>query len=274
MDAVHRLGNGGSLSRQMGHDAQLRSFASFHGETGRASRSFTCRSLLPQTTGISLMRPHSDECPCCHGRNDDLRNSEPGNAASAPQVVDLYPWIDLDRLLGYNENGSARCAVRAPERRHDDSVGCCVSDADAQCIVHVPFTVTVKLKSIVVAGGGDDRRCWPSHMRATSTATTSILATWTRCPVCRNGICRRAMIAAAATSGVIWPTRPSWPNSRRCTRSRSSSATTSAPRPVASRTPALASSIWVFAAWSPGTSGKRFGQCTRRDRWRPTRGPR
>ena len=112
------------------------------------------------------MRPHSDECPCCHGRSGDLRNLEPGNAASAPQVVDLYPWIDLDRLLGYNENGSARCAVRAPERRHDDSVGCCVSGADAQCIVHVPFTVTVKLKSIVVVGGGDDRRCWPSHMRA------------------------------------------------------------------------------------------------------------
>eukprot|EP00466_Bigelowiella_natans_P002568 jgi/Bigna1/91845/estExt_fgenesh1_pg.C_1240007 len=69
----------------------------------------------------------------------------------------LYPFIDRDKVMGLNEskNGSAKNVIKAWDDRKDSEQVVRSVDGDGELIIHIPFTVQVKLKSFTVIGGGE-----------------------------------------------------------------------------------------------------------------------
>lgn len=116
---------------------------------------------------------HGHSCADDHHDHDHDHDHDHGppadpNAAPGTEDVWLYPFIDLDSVRALNDaepERVARNALRAHEQRHDAEAPFCESEADEQLLVHVPFNVSVKVKSICVIGGGSDARQWPAHLK-------------------------------------------------------------------------------------------------------------
>ena len=76
-----------------------------------------------------------------------------------PEGQSLLPFVDLDKVRCLNERapGSGRKCLKPFERKYDDRVSECLfsEEGDAELLLHIPFTVAVKLKSFCVIGGGN-----------------------------------------------------------------------------------------------------------------------
>ena len=88
---------------------------------------------------------HSAGCGCAH---DSLDQS---------QLTTLYPSIDLDRLVCYNESqpNQSRTIIRPWEDRHNPTQHLDSSDDDSELLLLVPFTTNVKVRSVTVRSEGD-----------------------------------------------------------------------------------------------------------------------
>ena len=95
------------------------------------------------------------------------------HCSEASEGLSLFSVIHTDGVVGLNEevDGSAKGVFKPYEDRFDDPV--LVSDADAQLIVHVPFTASVKLQSLVVAGDGPEDS-FPSRVLLFANPKTTI----------------------------------------------------------------------------------------------------
>jgi len=69
----------------------------------------------------------------------------------------LYPLIDTDKVMGLNEskNGSAKNVIKPWDDRKDTAKVVRSVEGDGELIIHIPFTVQVKLKSFTVIGGDE-----------------------------------------------------------------------------------------------------------------------
>eukprot|EP00472_Partenskyella_glossopodia_P001550 CAMPEP_0197532680 /NCGR_PEP_ID=MMETSP1318-20131121/40596_1 /TAXON_ID=552666 /ORGANISM="Partenskyella glossopodia, Strain RCC365" /LENGTH=208 /DNA_ID=CAMNT_0043089319 /DNA_START=1 /DNA_END=627 /DNA_ORIENTATION=+ len=69
----------------------------------------------------------------------------------------LYQFIDKEKVLGLNESktGSAKNCIKAYDDRLDEKLFVKSSEGDGELIIHIPFTVQVKIKSFSVIGGDD-----------------------------------------------------------------------------------------------------------------------
>jgi len=69
----------------------------------------------------------------------------------------LYPVIDRDKVIGLNESktGSAKNCIKPHDSRTDGKEFVRSADGDGELIIHIPFTVQVKLKSFSVIGGDE-----------------------------------------------------------------------------------------------------------------------
>lgn len=87
---------------------------------------------------------HTKGCACDH---DDDTDGEW-----------LLPVIDLDHVSALNElrPGSVRSLFRPFERRHDPAASCESNAGDSDLIVYLPFTSSVKVKSIAILGVTDE----------------------------------------------------------------------------------------------------------------------
>lgn len=80
---------------------------------------------------------------------------------------DLFQFVDNQAISCLNEAqpGSCKGVVRPYSQRLDTSRGdLCSDDDDPELMLHIPFTVAVKLSSFVVLGG--DGGSAPAHVRA------------------------------------------------------------------------------------------------------------
>lgn len=96
---------------------------------------------------------HPDGCACgCHEEADAQGDS-------------LFSLVDTERITALNEEvvGSAKTVFRALEHRGDKSFTLLSNEGDPELIVHVPFTSAVKIKSVTIAGNGDDQH--PTEVR-------------------------------------------------------------------------------------------------------------
>lgn len=77
-------------------------------------------------------------------------------APDDPDGNSLLPFIDVGNITCLNESveNAGQLVFKALADKHDDG-DCVVSDADAELIIHVPFTVAVKLKSFCIIGGAN-----------------------------------------------------------------------------------------------------------------------
>ncbi|TPX69610.1 hypothetical protein SpCBS45565_g02347 [Spizellomyces sp. 'palustris'] len=77
----------------------------------------------------------------------------------------LYKQIDIDNVRCLNESmeGAAKTVFKTWEQRAD-LTKYVESDADEQLIINIPFTASIKLKSIAIFGGPGDKT--PSRMKA------------------------------------------------------------------------------------------------------------
>ncbi|KAH6571922.1 hypothetical protein BASA50_009965 [Batrachochytrium salamandrivorans] len=93
-----------------------------------------------------------------HGHDHDHDGPDRG------EEVTLFSQIDLDSVRCLNEatQGSARKVFRPWHQRFDESEYI-ESDADEQLIIFIPFTGSVKLKSIALLGFNDATA--PSNMK-------------------------------------------------------------------------------------------------------------
>ena len=87
---------------------------------------------------------HSAACGCSH---DTLDQS---------QLSTLYPSIDHHRIVCYNESqpGQARRIIRPWEERKREDV-LISHEGDAELLLLVPFTTTVKVKTVTLITAGD-----------------------------------------------------------------------------------------------------------------------
>mmetsp|Transcript_20457 Transcript_20457/g.28545 ORF Transcript_20457/g.28545 Transcript_20457/m.28545 type:complete len:210 (-) Transcript_20457:354-983(-) len=69
----------------------------------------------------------------------------------------LYPFIDTDKVRGLNEskNGASKNVIKPWDERTDSKKVVRSTSGDGELIIHIPFTVQVKLKSFTVIGGDD-----------------------------------------------------------------------------------------------------------------------
>ncbi|EST05301.1 PITH domain protein [Kalmanozyma brasiliensis GHG001] len=93
-----------------------------------------------------MSHPHSHSGPCGHSHHDD-------DSHVAPDAGDqdlLFTSIDRDRVLTLNEStpGSGAAIIKTWDRRLDAEPSC-ISDADDQLILHIPFTSSVKLTTLL-----------------------------------------------------------------------------------------------------------------------------
>ena len=88
---------------------------------------------------------HSAGCGCAH---DSLDQS---------QLATLYPSIDLDRLVCYNEAApnQARTVIRPWEERLNSTQHLDSSDGDSELLLLVPFTTNVKVRSLTLRSEGE-----------------------------------------------------------------------------------------------------------------------
>jgi len=91
---------------------------------------------------------HPAGCNCCAEENE-----------KDPLGMDLFQVIDHDHLYCLNAQNPKTCkeVFRQRNRMHDHNVEPIVSDEEdgPVLIFYVPFTCTVKLKSINIIGGSD-----------------------------------------------------------------------------------------------------------------------
>lgn len=93
------------------------------------------------------MSHHHHSGPCGHSHHDDDSHVTPD---SGDQDL-LFTSIDRDRILTLNEStpGSGASIVKPWDRRLDPLPEL-ISDADDQLIIHVPFTSSVKLTTLLL----------------------------------------------------------------------------------------------------------------------------
>ncbi|PWZ03847.1 DUF1000-domain-containing protein [Testicularia cyperi] len=94
---------------------------------------------------------HGDSCGHEHDHNDDSHVK-----ADEGDQDFLYTSIDRERVITLNEavSGSGVSILKTWSSRLDPTPAC-VSDADDQLIIHVPFTSTVKLTSLLLRPTGN-----------------------------------------------------------------------------------------------------------------------
>eukprot|EP00466_Bigelowiella_natans_P016148 jgi/Bigna1/135870/aug1.31_g10578 len=103
-----------------------------------------------------IMPPHGGCSDHVHYTSDGKEYEDHGGT--------LYPQIDTDKVKGLNEKkeGSAKNVIKPWDDREDDSK-VVQSAEDGELIIHIPFTVQVKLKSFTVIGGNE--RITPRHVK-------------------------------------------------------------------------------------------------------------
>lgn len=86
--------------------------------------------------------------------------------ASTCANASLHAFVDVPGVVAFNvvndENAGRVCGPW--ESRHDDAREALVSDDDGELVIRIPFTADVKLRGIMVIGGGGGRA--PREMRA------------------------------------------------------------------------------------------------------------
>lgn len=93
---------------------------------------------------------HHEGCGHEHAEHDHSHDEEGGSGGL------LYSKIDLPNVAVLNSESPASNAIKPWDKRLDDSVAI-ESDADNSLIVKIPFTGTVKLRSILIRSGPESQ---------------------------------------------------------------------------------------------------------------------
>ncbi|KAF6003228.1 PITH domain-containing protein 1 [Cyanidiococcus yangmingshanensis] len=110
---------------------------------------------------------HHDGCGCgSAGSGEHVPPADLDQARSLQQNTDLYAYIDIARVTALNDGGTASRALVPYRERNPTGDYVCQTVADPQLIMYVPFSVTVKVTHIAVAGPSNETAYWPATMRA------------------------------------------------------------------------------------------------------------
>ncbi|KAI8611680.1 galactose-binding domain-like protein [Chytriomyces sp. MP71] len=109
-----------------------------------------------------MSHSHSHDGSCGHEAHDHDHEHDHDSPDRGGEFT-LFQFIDVEHVRAYNEavDGSAKTIFKAWDQRLDETQ-VLESDADEQLILFIPFTGSVKLKSIAVRGVGEHS---PSEMK-------------------------------------------------------------------------------------------------------------
>jgi hypothetical protein len=97
---------------------------------------------------------HSASCACSQHFNE----TQPGAEFS------LYRFIDTTKIWAQGKNpAAAKQIFKSHAERHDVNKFFDSHDGDARLLINVPFTGTIKLKSLCFIGG--EHGAWPGHVK-------------------------------------------------------------------------------------------------------------
>mmetsp|Transcript_16851 Transcript_16851/g.28920 ORF Transcript_16851/g.28920 Transcript_16851/m.28920 type:complete len:224 (+) Transcript_16851:275-946(+) len=74
-----------------------------------------------------------------------------------PDGNSLFAYIDTEKVscLNEREQGSGKNCIKSNVEKHDDTRFVISEEDDPELILHIPFTVAVKLKSFCIIGGAN-----------------------------------------------------------------------------------------------------------------------
>jgi len=97
--------------------------------------------------------PHQHDNGCGHESHDHDHDHDTSDLG--PQD-NLFAHIDRSNVVALNTNGVGSEVIKPWHNRLDESISL-ESDADDQIIIHIPFTGTVRLRSLLLKTGPTDQ---------------------------------------------------------------------------------------------------------------------
>ena len=99
-----------------------------------------------------------------HGHEHD-HTSDHSHDQGEVDGVDLFPQIAMDRVRCLNErtHGMGKSCLKPYEKRLDHRTHLLSDEDDPECIIHVPFTESIRLVGLCICGNNDDTA--PKHVK-------------------------------------------------------------------------------------------------------------
>ncbi|KAL5526809.1 hypothetical protein ACEPAF_8534 [Sanghuangporus sanghuang] len=98
--------------------------------------------------------PHNHSAHCRDDAHDNDHDHDHDHESDTGPADNLYPYIDLQNVIALNaaDETSPSSVIKPWDMRLDESVSV-ESDADDQLIFRIPFTGSVKLRSVLLKSG-------------------------------------------------------------------------------------------------------------------------
>nr|GAT56071.1 predicted protein [Mycena chlorophos] len=100
--------------------------------------------------------PHQHDANCGHEAHDHDHDHDHGGSGDLGPNDNLFTQIDRDNVVSLNTVGVGKVVIKPWNERLDESKAL-ESDADDQIIIRIPFTASVRLRSLLLKTGPGDQ---------------------------------------------------------------------------------------------------------------------